>query len=523
MGEVLSYVKVNLSTMLFVVLGDETRKKRIRNGVLLFILFIITVEYSLIKSFNTFSEFRSEIVVFNFILNIQAIMIIFFVFARVTSTVYLESDWKEMIVYPIKSGSLLVSKCILSYIVSLVVTIPMLIPLFTYGILIKAGILYYLGVLGFQIVMPFIPTIYIVLISLTLSWAISGIKGTKYTHKNNKWFILVILAVLGLTYLLVKDIPNGKVGTFLINTFFYGNPNLSTSLEITMVLTKVVITLAIILVFSLGVHLTGGDVYIKVMKSGIFTSSDSKKVEFNLENYKFKTNSPIMSNVIRDLRLITRIPIVRTSCVTMNLVLSIAFMVITLLIRDKLILFGSSNNADGLKSILVIALFMLLIMFNFTLITSFSREGRALSRFKAFPISRKDFLISKIIVGVISNIFAFISLSIFIVIISSSIINFILLEAVLVVCTIGTAIILAATDSGSIEAKWVEIKDLFGSMHAMKSIIPVYIITFSTFIPGFILIGTDIKLKEHHTASIILAIIIIYSLLSYKKIKRNMI
>jgi len=220
MEELASLVKTNLRSTCNIILGEEKRKMRIVDMVLLFIVFIISTEISLVNIFNMLYSSNNEILIFNSIINIQLIVTTFLILIKVMNTFYLASYFKEMMVYPIKAGNLLLSKCVLCYFSSILISMLTLILLFSYGILSNANIIYYLHVTLYEIIIAVVPTIYIVLTSLTIFWVIAVIKKSK--SKNNKWLIVIDFAVIMLTYMLLNSAlgKHVKISSLLFNIFF---------------------------------------------------------------------------------------------------------------------------------------------------------------------------------------------------------------------------------------------------------------------------------------------------------------
>ncbi len=95
-----------------------------------------------------------------------------------------------------------------------------------------------------------------------------------------------------------------------------------------------------------------------------------------------------------------------------------------------------------------------------------------------FPIKdNRKIVISKICIGILSNIFAFINTNFLIISISNNIYEFILLEIVLIVYIIAISIIQTEIDINSMELKWIDIKNLFQNGHYLKICKPFFILT----------------------------------------------
>ncbi|WP_234124275.1 hypothetical protein [Clostridium hydrogenum] len=513
--ELVSLIKNNLISGRNIILGEEKRKKRILNMALLFILFIASTEVSLVKIFNMLHAINNEILIFNSILNIQLIITTLLIFTQIMNKFYLASDWKEMMVYPIKSGNLLLSKAILCYFSSVLISICVLILLFSYGILTHASIMYYLHVTIYEIIIAAVPVTYIVLISLTIFWIIAVIKKSKSKDKSNKWLIIIDLAVIMLTYMILNPALSNhiKVSSLLFNVFFSANQSKE-------ILVKFMIVLFIVIFSCLGFYFIGGNVYLTIMKNGIFRSKHSKRIELQLEQYDFKLRNPIVSNIIRDAKLIMRVPVLRVNCITLNAICSTIAVIVLILFRKQVINIGSIF-AD-IKSFLVILWFLSFEVINCTFITSFSREGRALNQFKVFPLDGKKVLLSKLCIGNLTNIFTFININVLMALIASNLGEFILLEILIVIYIISISIIQIEIDMDNIELKWVDIKDLFQNEHYLKILKPYFILTI---LPGiYIIVASRLfhQFSEYSIVGFEIFIAVIYSMYSFKKIITNM-
>lgn len=510
--ELASIVKTNLRSINSIILGEEKRKKRILSAVFLFAIFFVSAEISLISVFYILHVSNNEILIFKSIINMQLILTAIWMLIKIMNVFYLASDFKEMMVYPIKAGNLLLSKCILCYFSSMLISIIVLVLLFSYGILAGAGIAYYLNVILYEIIITAVPTLYIVLISLTVFWVMTVFRKSESKYESNKWLILIDLAVIILTYVLLKlALSNhGKIGSILFNIFF-GREKLI----------EFIIALSIIIISCIGFYFTIGNVYLTIMKSGLFKSRDCKDVELDSSQYEFKMRNTVISNIIRDAKLIMRVPVLRFNCITVNVIFSITVMIVLIIFRKQVIICMSLDNAYGIKSYFVIALLLTLKIGNGTCITAFSREGRALNQLKVFPLTAKKVLLSKICISMLGNVLPIISTNVFIVLISSNFAEFILLEIVTIIYITGISIIEIEMDIDSMELKWTDIKNLFYG-HYFKILKPYFILTLLPMIYVVVVRLLRIKLTEYLTAGFMIFIMFIYAWSYFRKIIKRL-
>lgn len=523
MKELISLVKINLKIKRNVIFGEEKQKiiKKILN--ILFIVAALTgaTEILLMKVFNILYLSNNEILIFNFIINFELIMMTIITFITIINRLFLASGWNELFIYPIRTGNLVLSKCILCYFDNIIISILVLIPLFSYGFLNNESLHYYIHIILYQIIISIIPIIYSTLILLTILWIETLILKSKVNHTNNKWLIIVDIIIALLTYMLLKSSLNNHINVInlLFNIFFYGNdiPVVFSINKEIMINFMIIIT--IIISSLIGLYFIGENEYLAIMKSGVLNSKDSKKVEQYTSQYKFKKRSIIVSNIIRDVKLIIRTPALKMSCFSVNIVFAVWFLIFIISARNKLMII--QNNFTGIKSIIICVYTFATTLSNVTLVTSFSREGRYLNQLKSFPIDGKQILLSKVFVGVLSCIASLVAVDVLIIFISVDFYEFILLQIVEIIQILAIIVIHIQIDLNSMNLKWIDIKEL-GSGHAIQIMTPFFIVTSLLIAYGiFIKIVLNIEITEW--PSIIFSILVngIYSLYSLKKMIIN--
>jgi hypothetical protein len=92
-------------------------------------------------------------------------------------------------------------------------------------------------------------------------------------------------------------------------------------------------------------------------------------------------------------------------------------------------------------------------------------------------VEKRDFLLAKFIVAMLTNIIVFISSNVLIILLSSNFLEFLLLEVIAVTYIIGMTIILIQLDIENMSLNWVEVKDLFSAEHIFKVLKPYFILT----------------------------------------------
>lgn len=495
MNELTALVKTNLKVRRNLTFGpkDEKDGKKSSDMGLLATLCLASIEFGVINGFDILKTSHNQQLVFKGAISLELVSIVFYSFINIMNTYYLASDWKEIIIYPLKPNILLMSKCLLTSIQNLLIAGIFILPLFTYGALANKNIGYYIYVIVCSILIAIIPVVYITLISLSIFWIAALIKRSKRENRNNKLLIVIDVIVIGLNIGVLNSSALIKVTTF-IGAAIFG---------------------------SMGLYIIGGNVYFTIMKSEIFNNGDSKVIEVDISKYKFGEKSVILSNIIKDLRTIIRVPVLRLNCITCNVIISLICIAIMLFAGGKI-----GKLRGGISGTMLIPIIMLLTTANFTPITSFSREGKSIVQFKVFPVDNKKILIAKVWVGLISNIFTFIVSNIFIFLVCANLVDFILLELIAISYIFMMTIAHIKMDSSNIYSEGVDIKELFQFEHIMKIFIPITIITILDYVYLFgtiVIRGQSQELLEWITFIYLMLISAVWSIIDIKKLKQNML
>lgn len=300
-----------------------------------------------------------------------------------------------------------------------------------------------------------------------------------------------------------------SIGDFLYNSFFIESFNLS-------ILFNLGLVLAILVVSLVGVNSIGGQVYMGIMKSGLF-SSNNKRQQFNIADFSVKKHNPLISNVKRDIKTILRIPEIRNNAIITSIILSVVALILMVIFKEQIM--QLRNDMEGRKVLLIINIFLLIALVNIVPLSSFSREGRSLSQFKVYPISNNSFILSKIIVSVVSHSFGFIAASVFSFMIASNFREFIVFEITTLVYVVCVSVIISIKDLTDMNLKWNDIKDLL-TVQTFKILIPAYIFAGSTMVYPYLTMATDLELKESYSIISMFIFTFFYLLYSLKKFKR---
>lgn len=325
---------------------------------------------------------------------------------------------------------------------------------------------YYVNTILYNLTVVMLPCLFILVIWIT---GIGIFITTKKIKVNVVHLMLVILLDIALgmaTYrLILYELDKGMIN-LLTNLFINIEGR---SMANNYILLAFILGLSFLIIYIFGI-----DMYLKALKANIFNTSNKlvSNSEINFNEYKVK--GTIYSIILRDIKIINRTSALKFNCITVNIGFSVLFVIGVIALRDYAVLL---RDFIGVKPFLIAMILLTLMMGNLTLGTPFSRDGKFTNVMKSFPISRNQIIWAKIIVSLISNIPAFIAINIFVLLISSNIVDLIVYEIFIIIYIIFMSIIYMAKDIKNINIKWKDIKDLFGIETTFKLMGKYFIIT----------------------------------------------
>lgn len=500
MKQLIALVKNDFSLEFNSFLYDEKKKllKKTISLTLLIIFMISSMETTLIMSFNLFKANNMQHLILTIIIILEIFLITILSIRKVLNHLYLISDWTQLFIYPVKNGIILLSKLITICRENLLISIIFFIPITTYSILDSLKIHFTISILLISIFTAILVPIYLTLISLTILWLRTILKKSKIKYKNNYLFLIYDLFIIILSYLLIDNFTN---------------------VTMTIILSSI-----IIIVTAATFYYTGGNLYFTIMKSSTSYFKNRKVKDLTNSKYSFHSKNTIISNIIRDLTLISRTPVLRTNYIISPLVL------IILLVFPIYILSSSLNETIDDLGLVNVAIFLCVYVWCLcinmpTASTSFSREGSTLKFFKIYPIKIRSYILSKLCVAMINSIIIFISFSIIIYFTSNSLMNFIVLEILLFSNLLTINMINIQFDSKNFTSNWIDLKELFDIQKIMKATLPgnIALLLLGTYaLIGNIFFHFKTNNSQSYFALFVIILInLITSAISYKKALKN--
>lgn len=345
------------------------------------------------------------------------------------NVLFFSKDLDFLMPLPITPQKIIVSKlnCLVisQYIISTFLVVPGLI---IYGILLKLGILYYL-IAGITIlVFPLIP---VAIISLLITIIMKFTKIIK--NKEAVQYITIVLTIFLIIALMgtsentvsSEEIANSLVkynGTIEMFSksyplFGFAMNSILNSDNINGIIYICTFSIISILVYFV-VSLLISKIYVETVISLESVKSNRRKKIDELK--KINENSVFLSYLKKEFKLLIRNPIFFMQCVLPSIIFPIIIAVpammeiknttpnIELLQND----FSKFINTNfGFMSSIVIILF--LYLFNYTSVTSISRDAQNAVFMKYIPISLEKQIMYKIMPGILLNVFPTIYLLIF--------------------------------------------------------------------------------------------------------------
>jgi ABC-2 type transport system permease protein len=361
------------------------------------------------------------------VMGVSAASLVIFVFGifYVMSTFYFSTDIENLLPLPLKPSTVLGAKftvvLIYEYITELVFLLPIMI---TFGVMSKAGILYYLYSIIVFLTLPIVPLVMASFLSMVVMRfapfaknkdafnTIAGVFGLFIAIGFNLFFQrlgannqdpsqLVALMAQGDNSLIAtmsKAFPTAKLA---VNALVF-NGDLKGLVNILLFL---VITIALLFILLL----LGEALYFKGL-IGI-SQAASKRKKLSKEEFDESTtqSSSLKAYLVKELRLLFRTPAYFMNCVLMNLLFPVILLIPIFsqpeitnslgTVRE----FLNGSNLPGYIAAVIFGLMMFISVANPTASTAISREGGNIFISKYLPISYKKQIMAKVLSSIILN------------------------------------------------------------------------------------------------------------------------
>jgi ABC-2 type transport system permease protein len=361
------------------------------------------------------------------VIGVSAASLIVFIFGifYVMSTFYFSLDIEKLLPLPLKPSTILGAKftvvVIYEYLTELLLLLPIMI---TFGVMSKAGIVYYLYSIIIFLTLPIVPLVFAAFISMII------MRFTPFAKNKDVFNIIAgifgLFIAVGLNLVFQGMGANGKNPEQMMLLLTQGNNSMINTMSnmipsaklavnalvfsgdvkgLVNILLYLIVTIALLLIL----FVLGEALYFKGV-IGI-TQSASKRKKLSKEEFEENTtqSSAIKSYLLKELKLLVRTPAYFMNCVIINFFLPVILLIPIFSQPDltkALDTVKNVINAENLPGYIIAAalgLIMFISVTNPTACTSISREGENIFVCKYLPISYKKQLLAKALSAILLN------------------------------------------------------------------------------------------------------------------------
>lgn len=437
--------------------------------LMIFLMFVLSIPISMTvtMSYDSFKAINQDGYLLSLILLLGSLTTLLMGIYTVLNVFFFSEDIEILMPMPFKMSEIMLGKFIVTLINMYVYTIIIVVPLMAYGVVSKAGFLYYIFAIVVIIANPILPLMLCLLISLIIM---------RFTNlsKHKDMFrtisgVISIAFIVGINFfanrgpsheemtsLISKNngLMDGINGIFFTNTLGANALIYSGGLKGILSLIILVVSLAI-LVYAL--YYIGDKLYYKSVV-GMAESVGKRKNILEEDKDYIKEKSPMVTLAVKDIKMIFRTPTFFMNCIVMllyfPLIMGVAFI-------------GNdfSEFVGNVNSNMIISGTMLVIAFSIVggsaATTCLSREGKNLIVSKYIPVSYKTQIKSKILSSSVINCIALLMGVAILIYIKASAVTFIMSLIIQVLTIIMVSVVGVFLDYSSPSINWEDEKALF--------------------------------------------------------------
>ena len=505
-------------------LGGKKKMSWIKMALLtVLVMFCISTPFLTIvlSSYAPLAAINQEGYLLSFIVLISSTVILFFGVFSVLNTFYFSNDIEQILPLPFKSSEVIFGKFITILIEMYMYALMIVIPLIGYGILSKAGIMFYIYSILVFLLVPIVPMAIAVLISMLLM---------RFTNlSKHKDAFTMISGVLMLVVIIVFNIYNQNTagGSYSAETIeslmqqgnnslmdVMGNLFFTSTLSAKALLysseLKGLQYLAIVLVISLCVfavlYIVGGNIYYKSIMGISETYSKRENVfETNKINKEVKSSSPVKAFIIKDLKMMFRTPQFFINCIAMMIYMPAIFgvMLFSGSNMEKITQLITDSSYYGYILSIIFGFSILFVCGGGSALTAVSREGKDFIVSKYIPVPIKEQIKAKVILSIAINELAALVIVVVLALLGAPLI-LLIMGAIISILSVGlVAVIELFLDYRSPKLEWDTEKDVF-----KKNFLPL-ILMFAAFALGGLLALTSYILNNYIIVFLIASIIMV--------------
>lgn len=466
--------RIKVATRFFLKnsLGEMFNNKMSSTLMMLFMGFLVLILSipicsTIVMSYDLFKQINQEGYLLSLILLIGSLSTFIMGIYTVLNVFFFAEDIEILMPMPFKMSEIMISKFVVALINMYIYTGIIIAPLIVYGVISKAGVLYYLFSIFIILANPILPLALCLIISLIIM-RVTNLSKHKDMFKTISGVISILFIVL------INFFANSSTGSVDMTTLLSENNGLMNSIssifftnifgakvllysgEIKGVINLLFLLISLVLLI-VALYYIGDKLY---FKSIVGMSETSGKRENILEKDKdfIKEKSPIVTLAVKDMKMIIRTPTFFINCVVMLLYFP-------LIIGVAFIGGNVSGFVGNISNNMIVSLTMATIICSIiggnAATTCLSREGKNIIVSKYIPVSYKTQIKSKILSSIIINSIAILIGIAILVYIKADIITFIMSLIIQVLTIIMVSLSGVLLDYKSPTINWEDEKALF--------------------------------------------------------------
>lgn len=508
MNEVKALVSVQWKILINRMFGTENTRNKLVDRMILGLLFLLLIIFYMSKLFPRLHEYGSEKMLFRTLLVTEMMIVILIDYVQIVNGSFLSNYYKSMIVFPIQAQKLFFSKVIVAGMINLLIAVYGYFFLLAYAGFAGLGILFDIRLLVGTVGMALLPVLYLNLICLTVFSAVAYIKGNRGSGWNSCILVLGDVFVGIGSYVLFRPHPSSgsSIGILMTSQFW----------EMPKAVWYDGLLWGMILLGVFLLYFIGGEAYAYVMQSLKFEWKDKNTFGLDARKYDYRKRSQMISYIIRDAKLVWRIPVLRLNCFLFGFLLMPSVAMIALwLFREPI---RNSFGSLGIYNLLLIQLLTSLLFFmgNFYGGTSFSKEGEFVNYLKSLPIQKEKVVWLKYLQALGIGVPVVLCANMFIAILPFQKWNFIAFEIYSWCYFLLNPLIILEEDMVRKTRVWSKLEELFGIDDVLKLAKSMFITNGLSFLTALLFDNAGVFFW------VMLAIPIIYALICFLRIKQKL-
>lgn len=429
------YIKENEASAS--IIKKNPLKSENKKGILfLYIILIFGILYLSTEIISYIVKLGKPEIFLNIFLLLLNVLIIMKTVMVSLNVFYFSKNIESVLHLPLKPSEILISKfntlLFMNYEIEIIIA---LIPLLVYGALTSAGLLYYINTIIILLIFPIFSTLVVSIIMIIMMKTIKFFKNKDLMQVIISFVFICIIVIL-VNYA-SKNIFNNLDGLkenkeivlnsinekiLGINKYFYNINPTSIILQENGFLISLInyIKLIFINICAFGLFIIlGNRLYLKQLLNAKFYYKVKKLKEINL-NRKCKKNSIGISYLKKEIKILIKNPMFFIQCIYPVIIITFLIVVFAVslipvfravLQKEEFNEIRESLRFDIEAVCLIIGTVQIVGLFNYTAITSFSREGKNAYIIKILPIDLfRQFIyksIPQIIINTIASIIIF--------------------------------------------------------------------------------------------------------------------